>query len=119
MVNLEKKSFDTPDSVMEFPQARRDVVRVGDAEVYRWTFEPGWRWVDSVAEIVGSESCPAPHILVTISGRLTVQMDDGTTEEIGPGEMMVIPPGHDAWTVGAEPYVGIDLGTEIYEKLAL
>jgi quercetin dioxygenase-like cupin family protein len=119
MTDLLKKSFDTPDEITEFPRARRDVVHLGDAKVFRWTFEPGWRWVESVAEIVGAESCPAPHILFTISGRLSVQMDNGTTSEVGPGEMMVIPPGHDAWTVGDEPYIGIDLGTEIYEKLSL
>jgi hypothetical protein len=37
-----------------------------------------------------------------------VQMDDGTTEEYGPGDVGVIPPGHDAWVVGDDPVVGID-----------
>jgi hypothetical protein len=36
-----------------------------------------------------------------------VVMDDGTELEIGPGEAMQIPPGHDAW-IGDEPYVGVD-----------
>ncbi|TVR77187.1 MAG: cupin, partial [Sphaerobacteraceae bacterium] len=31
---------------------------------------------------------------------------------------IVIPPGHDAWTVGDDPYVCIDLGAQIYEHLA-
>jgi hypothetical protein len=37
-----------------------------------------------------------------------IVMDDGTELEIGPGEAMQIPPGHDAWIVGDEPYVGVD-----------
>jgi hypothetical protein len=28
-----------------------------------------------------------------LSGRMRVTMDDGTTHEIGPGEVMAIPPG--------------------------
>ena len=35
-------------------------------------------------------------------------MDDGTEVEGGPGEVLVIAPGHDAWTVGDEPCVFID-----------
>ena len=36
-------------------------------------------------------------------------MDDGTEEEFGPGEVSLIPPGHDAWIVGDEPFVAIDI----------
>jgi hypothetical protein len=35
-------------------------------------------------------------------------MDDGTEQEFGPGEAMYIPPGHDAWVVGNEPFVAVD-----------
>ena len=36
-------------------------------------------------------------------------MDDGREEEFGPGEVGVVPPGHDAWVVGNEPVVAIDI----------
>jgi hypothetical protein len=36
-------------------------------------------------------------------------MDDGTEEELGRGEVTLLPPGHDAWVVGKEPVVVIDL----------
>ena len=36
-------------------------------------------------------------------------MDDGSEEEFGPGDAVVIPPGHDAWIVGDEPCVILDL----------
>jgi hypothetical protein len=29
--------------------------------------------------------------------------------ELGPGDFYSIPPGHDAWVVGEEPYVAIDV----------
>ncbi len=44
-------------------------------------------------------------------------MDDGTEYEFGPGEIGEIPPGHDAWVVGDEPVVVIDIsGMENYAK---
>jgi quercetin dioxygenase-like cupin family protein len=40
-------------------------------------------------------------------------MNDGDEIEIGPGDAVNVPPGHDGWVVGDEPYVGIDVtGTE-------
>ena len=37
-----------------------------------------------------------------------IRMDDGEELEVGPGEVIQIPPGHDAWIVGDEAYVGLD-----------
>ncbi len=54
-----------------------------------------------------------------ISGRMVVRMDDGTDKEIGSGDVLVIPPGHDAWVVGDEPCVQIHFtGMEVYGKKA-
>jgi quercetin dioxygenase-like cupin family protein len=36
-------------------------------------------------------------------------MDDGSEQEFGPGDLALIPPGHDAWVVGNEPVVTIDV----------
>jgi hypothetical protein len=35
-------------------------------------------------------------------------LDDGTEDEFGPGDLMICPPGHDAWTVGDEACVVVD-----------
>ena len=35
-------------------------------------------------------------------------MDDGSEAEFGPGDVGSIPPGHDAWIVGNEPFICID-----------
>jgi mannose-6-phosphate isomerase-like protein (cupin superfamily) len=46
-----------------------------------------------------------------------IKMDNGKQEELGPGDASVIPPGHDAWVVGSEPVVLIDLtGMTNYAK---
>jgi hypothetical protein len=36
-------------------------------------------------------------------------MDDGSEAEFGPGVVGLIPPGHDAWVVGNEPAVMVDI----------
>jgi hypothetical protein len=44
-------------------------------------------------------------------------MDDGEELEIGAGDASHIPPGHDAWVVSDEPYVGLDfVGAAEYAK---
>ena len=46
-------------------------------------------------------------------------MADGSEEEFGPGDVGTTPPGHDAWVVGDEPVVVIDIsGMKEYAKPA-
>jgi hypothetical protein len=52
----------------------------------------------------------AEHRGYVLSGRMHLEMDDGQALEIGPGDFVVIPPGHDAWTLGTEPCVILDFG---------
>jgi len=44
------------------------------------------------------------------SGRMHVAMDDRSEMEIGPGDVVSIAPGYDAWVVGDEPCVAVDFG---------
>lgn len=67
--------------------------------------------------IVKTNRCEALHTSVIISGRMKVRMDDGTEAECEPGDIAVIPPGHNAWVVGDEPCVMIDFtGAKDYVK---
>jgi hypothetical protein len=43
-------------------------------------------------------------------------MDDGSEDEFGPGEVSLLPPGHDAWVVGNEPVVIDITGMDEYAK---
>ena len=113
----EHKTFDSPDETREFPNGRIELVRIAGGEVGRLVCEPGWRWSDHVKPIAGTDSCQVPHFQYQISGRLAVRMDDGTEFISGPGEVLSIPPGHDAWVVGDEPVVVIDwYGASHYAK---
>lgn len=44
MQETEHKSFGQPDETREFPHGRAEIVSVGDGEVGRFVFEPGWCW---------------------------------------------------------------------------
>ena len=90
------------------PHGRIEVVELDDAVVGRMTYEPGWRWSVDVQPIAGTTACQYHHLGVTLSGRLRAQMADGTELEVGPGDVFEIPPGHDAWVVGDEPWVSVD-----------
>jgi quercetin dioxygenase-like cupin family protein len=50
------------------------------------------------------------HLGYVLSGRMRVRMNDGAEAEVGPGDVVEIDPGHDAWTVGDDPCVMLDFG---------
>lgn len=118
MTNLQKKSLDNPDEVWTFDKGKLEVVDLGDVVIGRSTLEPGWSWEKCVKPVVKTDSCQVQHIGYMISGRMKVVMDDGTEQEYGPGDVRLIPPGHNAWVLGNEPVVNIDFtGIKDYSKL--
>lgn len=109
MVGIDVKTFETPDETLSFEKMHVERVNVAGVSVYRFIFEPGWRYT----EHADTETCPQPHAAYIVSGRLRVSMDDGAEAEAGPGTIVVIEPGHDAWTVGDDPCVFIDFGESV------
>jgi class 3 adenylate cyclase len=107
-MRLQRRRFSEPSDVRKIPRGRIDVVELDDTVVGRMTYEPGWRWSVDVKPIAGTDTCQYHHLGVTLSGRVRAQMPDGTELEIGPGDVFEIPPGHDAWVVGDEPWVSVD-----------
>ena len=119
MQQTEHSSFEKPDEVREFPGGRAEIVKIGDSEIGRFIFEPGWRWSTHLKPIAGTESCEAPHFQYHLSGRLALAMDDGTEFIAEPGDVTSLPSGHDAWVVGDEPAVVVDwYGASGYAKPA-
>ena len=113
----EHKGFRQPDETREFPNGRAEILTIGDSEVGRYTFEPGWRWSNDVKPIAGTHSCEVPHFQYHVSGQIAIRMDDGSEFVAGPGEITSLPSGHDAWVVGDEPAVVIDwYGATNYAK---
>ncbi|MDD5054791.1 MAG: cupin domain-containing protein [Candidatus Peribacteraceae bacterium] len=115
---MKAASFLKPTETRTFPKGKLELVKIGKDTFGRATFEPGWKWSTSVKPIVKTDSCEAPHINFHIAGRLMIVMDDGTKQEFGPGEISIVPPGHDAWTVGDQAAEIIDIsGMEHYAKM--
>jgi class 3 adenylate cyclase len=108
MARLQVKPLDTPDEVRSFPNGSLEIYELDDVIVGRTVFEPGWHWAEHVKPIAGTELCMYHHMGVCLSGRLGVRMSDGTAIEIGTGSVFDIPPGHDGWVIGDEPWVTYD-----------
>lgn len=108
MKKAELKNFGKADEVREFLKGKLELVKVGGAMVGRAVLEPGWRWATSVQPIAKTKSCEAPRFQYHVSGVLRVRMDDGTEFDCKPGDVSLLPPGHDAWVVGNEPAVVVD-----------
>ena len=112
-----KRNISTPDERRPFADhGHMDVITIGDFTLGRGQFEPGWRWSEDVKPIAGTDSCQARHTGICVSGQMTVRSDDGTEVTIGAGDVVVIEPGHDAWTVGDEACVLLDTGVAAYAK---
>ena len=118
MAGVESRDFDSPDETRTPDKTQVDVVRLGATTAARFAFEPGWRWSDCIKPVAGTESCQVRHIGVVHSGRMAVKHEDGTEVEIGPGEAYVIEPGHDAWVLGDERFVGFEFESRSAEEYA-
>ena len=109
MATSETKSFNQPDEIHTPPKTRMEVVKFGDMSVVRMICEPGWRWSEQIRPIAGTESCQGTHFSYVISGHFRTVTDAGRVDDLGPGDIAITPPGHDAWVVGDEPCVILDI----------
>jgi hypothetical protein len=112
-----QKSHDMPDERRTPPNAQVDVVRLEGFTLGRLTFQPGWRWSTDIKPVVGTETCQVSHVGYAVSGRLGLRLPDGREEHVRAGESYTIPPGHDGWVEGDEPFVCIEvLSAEQFAK---
>jgi quercetin dioxygenase-like cupin family protein len=118
MAGIHSGGFDAPDETRTPLKTRVDVVRMGGTTAARFTFEPGWRWSECIKPVVGTESCQVRHVGVVHAGRLHVSHDDGSEGDVSPGDVYVIEPGHDAWVVGDEDFVGYEFESKAADEYA-
>jgi|SRR5689334_175214 quercetin dioxygenase-like cupin family protein len=118
MARMQKKNLDSsPDETRTFEKGKVELVNLDNVTIGRAVLEPGWSWEKCVKPLVKTNSCQQPHTQYMISGRMKVVMDDGIEEEFGPGDAVIVPPGHNAWVVGNEPVVAVDFtGLKDYAK---
>ncbi len=109
------KRFESPDEVREFELGRFELVHMGKMTIGRATYQPGWKWSVHVGAPLGQASCMVEHVGMVVSGRAAAGMDDGRVIEMRAGDLFYIPPGHDSWVVGDEPYVSLHfMGADHY-----
>jgi quercetin dioxygenase-like cupin family protein len=119
MTAMIRKSLNEPEETRPFEEGKGkvDLVNIEGGAIGRAIFEPGWQWSKHVKPIAKTDSCQVAHRGYILSGRLKVVMNDGEENEFAAGDYMVVPPGHDAWTVGDEACVVIDWqGLDDYAK---
>jgi quercetin dioxygenase-like cupin family protein len=108
VASIESKSFDRPDETKELDKTTIELVDLAGGQVQRTTFQPGWRWTESVGPAMHADRCSVNHLAYVVSGRLRAEHDDGSVGEVKPGDVLHLAPGHDAWVVGDEPVVLIE-----------
>jgi quercetin dioxygenase-like cupin family protein len=108
MASVAARSLDEPDETRTPDKTTIDVVNLDNVEVGRLTFQPGWRWSECIKPVAGTDTCQAEHLGYAVSGHMHISHDDGTEVDIAPGDAYQIAPGHEAWVVGDEPFVGIE-----------
>ena len=117
MTTSETRNVDKPHETRPFKaHGHMDVITLDDFTMGHGVFEPGWRWSEDVKPIAGTDSCRARHTGYCLSGQMTVKFDDGREMNVGPGDVVRIEPGHDAWTVGDEACVLLDTSVAGYAK---
>ena len=79
------------------------------------TFAPGARWSNDSAH-AGTDLCELPHVALVTAGVLRVALSDGSQEDFSAGDVMLLPPGHDAWSVGDQActFVEFSRGNDYY-----
>lgn len=114
-MDLQLISLSEPAETREFEKGRFEVYHVGPMTIGRATYEPGWRWSQHIGAESGSRYCTVEHVGLVVEGQAAVQMENGRVVLMKAGELFYIPPRHDSWVVGDEPYVSLHLlGSDRY-----
>jgi class 3 adenylate cyclase len=108
MTKLQHRVFGDADDVREVPLGRLETYDMGEMRVGRSILQPGWRWSESIKPIARTELCEFHHIGLCVSGSCRIRMREGAELLIEAGQFYEVPPGHDSWVVGDEPWVTID-----------
>ncbi len=108
MPRPQRRSFTEPEETRTFPHGNLRIITLDEVVVGRYQLEPGWKWSNDVKPIAGTPFCQHHHMGYAMQGQLHVSLTDGTTYDVVAGDAYEIPPGHDAWVVGDEVYLGIE-----------
>jgi hypothetical protein len=103
------RRFEQPDERQLGTLSTIDTVRLGTLSFIRIRYAPGWRWSTHMGPALGQSICQIEHLGWVESGRFRVTLLDGRGINLGPGDLFLIPPGHDGEVVGDEPWISLQL----------
>ena len=96
----------------EVAGVQMDVAKAGTGRIKRVVYPAGFRWSTHMKPIIGTERCMHAHVGFLARGQVQVEYPDGCTQEFVAPQVIAIDPGHDAWVVGDEPAVLIEVDFE-------
>ena len=96
----------------QFGPVEIDLVRVGDSRIKRSIYPPGMRWSEHLRPLVGTERCEHAHAGFLVKGSVHFEYDDGCSVDLTAPAVVDVAPGHDAWVVGDETAVLIEVDFE-------
>jgi hypothetical protein len=96
---LEVRSHSEPDELRTPSKTRVELVKLQGYTIGRFNFEPGWRWSECIKPVVKTEYCQLSHVGHVVSGKLTVQMQDGSQKMLSAGSPT---PSHPVMTPGSK-----------------
>jgi class 3 adenylate cyclase len=102
-----------PSEARQFPLGHGGLVDLGPVVVGRAELQPGWRWSTSIKPAIGTEWCEIHHVHILVRGSLGARMRDGREAEFETDDVFDLPPGHDAWVVGEESAVLLDISGNV------
>ncbi len=108
MADIQSASLDSPGEVRTFDKGMAELTTVGENTIGRFTFEPGWKWSECIKPIAKTDTCQNHHVGVAVAGKIHVEIAGGSSADISAGDVYDIPPGHDAWVVGDDTFVGYE-----------
>ena len=108
MPRLQYKSFASPDEVRTFPNGQAEVVRLDESVIGHAVYEPGWRWSTAMPAIAGTDHCQLHHLGLLHLRRDACGHGRRPGDRHPSGFVYEIPPGHDAWVVGDDPWVTVE-----------
>jgi hypothetical protein len=96
----------------EVAGVQMDVAPAGTGRIKRVVYPPGFRWSTHMKPLIGTDRCLHAHVGFLARGQVHVEYGDGCTQEFVAPQVVAIAPGHDAWVVGDEPAVLIEVDFE-------
>lgn len=122
--SMQKANFDSPSNeYIPIGRIYKKVAHLDGVDATLVTFPKGASVAEDAVKtgyLGDLDKCPLAHIGYILRGSLRVRQSDGSEEQFDAGDVMMLPPGHDAWTVGDEDCVFVEFsrGSEDYYPAA-